>query len=237
MGNNVPPPPKPPTMEETIIEMKMTARRFANESKKAEREEKENMKKAKLALKKNNEEGAKLYLMSAAAKHNECTGLADNSAMNMQRMSMKMDNLVTSIKSSHSNQVMMGAFNKITNLMYYSKQPNIEVMATDLERFENCMDEMLINGKVMDEMMNKNTNTDSTADQMMEKLRMEMALEVFVVSNRRLKLSLTRPLSSAKSSSRIKTSWTSSSKFDCWKWLWIAQQSICGLVVMDWFGM
>ena len=29
MGNK-PPPPKMPTMEETIIEMKMTARRFAN---------------------------------------------------------------------------------------------------------------------------------------------------------------------------------------------------------------
>ena len=71
MGNNPPPPPKAPTMEETIIEMKMTARRFANESKKAEKEEKQNMDKAKMALKKNNEEGAKLYLMSAAAKHNE----------------------------------------------------------------------------------------------------------------------------------------------------------------------
>lgn len=62
--------------------------------------------------------------------------------------------------------------------MYQSKQPNIEVMARDLERFENCMDEMLINGKVMDEMMNKNSNTDSTAELMMDKLKMEMALEV-----------------------------------------------------------
>jgi hypothetical protein len=96
----------------------------------------------------------------------------------MQRMSMKMDNLVTQIKSNNSNQMMMGAFNKITNLMYQSKQPNIEVMARDLERFENCMDEMLINGKVMDEMMNKNSNTDSTAELMMDKLKMEMALEV-----------------------------------------------------------
>lgn len=31
---------------------------------------------------------------------------------------------------------------------------------------------MLINGKVMDEMMNKNSNTDSTADSMMEKLKL-----------------------------------------------------------------
>lgn len=31
---------------------------------------------------------------------------------------------------------------------------------------------MLINGKVMDEMMNKNSNTDSLADVMMDKLKM-----------------------------------------------------------------
>lgn len=35
MGNNPPPPPRQPTMEETIIEMKMTGRRFQNESKRA----------------------------------------------------------------------------------------------------------------------------------------------------------------------------------------------------------
>lgn len=36
MGNSKPAPPRQPTMEETIIEMKMTARKFTNESKKAE---------------------------------------------------------------------------------------------------------------------------------------------------------------------------------------------------------
>ena len=110
-----------------------------------------------------------MYLMTAAAKHNE--------AMNMQRMSMKMDNMITTIKSGNSNQIMMGSFNKIVTLLHYSKQPNIENMAANLEVFERTMDEMMINGKVMDEMMNKNSNTDSTADSMMDKLKMEMALE------------------------------------------------------------
>jgi hypothetical protein len=40
-------------------------------------------------------------------------------------------------------------------------------MANNLERFENVMDEMLVNGKVMDEIMNKNTSSDSTAEVMM----------------------------------------------------------------------
>ena len=52
-------------------------------------------------------------------------------------------------------------------------------MANDLQRFENVMDEMLVNGKVMDEIMNKNTlSSDSTAEAMMQNLKMELALEV-----------------------------------------------------------
>jgi charged multivesicular body protein 1 len=93
-------------------------------------------------------------------------------------MSMKMDNLVTTIKSGNSNTLMMGNFNKIANLLGGSKQPNIENMAQNLETFERAMDEMTVNGKVMDEMMNKNSNADAVADNMMEKLKMEMALEV-----------------------------------------------------------
>ncbi len=53
----------------------------------------------------------------------------------MQRMSMKMDNLVTTIKSGNSTQLMMGSFNKIVKLLHYSKQPNIENMAQNLQVF------------------------------------------------------------------------------------------------------
>ena len=71
MGNQ-PPPAKKITMEDTLIEMKMTSKRMARESTKALKESTQYMKKAKEALKKNNEEGAKLYLQSAASKRAEC---------------------------------------------------------------------------------------------------------------------------------------------------------------------
>ena len=67
MGNN-PPPAKKPTMEDTMIEMKMASKRMGRESTKSMKESQQYMKKAKEALKKNNEEGAKLYLQSAASK-------------------------------------------------------------------------------------------------------------------------------------------------------------------------
>ena len=67
MGNGSP-PPKKQTMEDTLIEMKMASKRMARESAKSKKESEKYMKMAKDALKKNNEEGAKLYLQSAASK-------------------------------------------------------------------------------------------------------------------------------------------------------------------------
>ena len=71
MGNK-PQAPKP-TLEDALIEMKINSKRMNRESAKAMKESQGYMKKAKEALKKNNEEGAKMYLQSAASKRAECT--------------------------------------------------------------------------------------------------------------------------------------------------------------------
>lgn len=62
MGQNetkgVAPPPKPDLLD-VIMEMKMTSKQFERESKKAEGEKKKMLERAKQALIKGNEEGAK----------------------------------------------------------------------------------------------------------------------------------------------------------------------------------
>jgi charged multivesicular body protein 1 len=73
MGNENKPPPKKMSLEDSLIEMKMQSKMLERSAKKAEKESEKYRKKAKDALKKNEEEGAKMYLMSAASKHNECT--------------------------------------------------------------------------------------------------------------------------------------------------------------------
>jgi hypothetical protein len=45
--------------------------------------------------------------------------------------------------------------------------PNFEVMSNNMATFEKCMDDILINGKMMDEMMSQNSQTDSTAENML----------------------------------------------------------------------
>ena len=46
-----------------------------------------------------------------------------------------------------------------------------------MTNFEKCMDDILINGKMMEEMMSQNTNTDTQADNMLEVLKGELAME------------------------------------------------------------
>lgn len=73
MGNEQPKAVQKPTLEDSIIEMKMQSKALGRAAKKAEKETAVYQKKAKEALKKNNEEAAKMYLMTAAAKNKEGT--------------------------------------------------------------------------------------------------------------------------------------------------------------------
>jgi charged multivesicular body protein 1 len=75
MGNEQPKPVHKPSIEDSIIDMKIQAKTVARAGKKAEKDATLYQKKAKEALKKNNEEAAKMYLMTAASKNKEGTFL------------------------------------------------------------------------------------------------------------------------------------------------------------------
>lgn len=67
MGNK--PQPKP-TLEDALIQLKINGKKFNRDAAKAMKESQGYMKKAKETLKKNNEDGTKLYLQNAASKRN-----------------------------------------------------------------------------------------------------------------------------------------------------------------------
>ena len=71
-----------------------------------------------MALKKNNEEGAKLYLQNAAMKKKE--------SLNLLRMSLKLDAISSQLKSNQSNQMVINVINQIddgTNSINYPLSP------------------------------------------------------------------------------------------------------------------
>lgn len=86
-------------MDDVILDMRMTAKRFEMEAGRAEREKKKQIDKARAAIKKNNDEGAKMFLNIAATKQKEAAGLL--------RMAHKMEALTTTIKGNTSSTHML----------------------------------------------------------------------------------------------------------------------------------
>jgi hypothetical protein len=96
--------------------------------------------------------------------------------MNLQRMAMKMEFIGSNMKSMDSNEKIMGSFQQMAQIAGFNN-PNFETMSNNLSNFEKCMDDILINGKMMEELMSQNTNTDQTADNMLDVLKGELAME------------------------------------------------------------
>ena len=174
MGGEAPKPFKKPTLEETILDMKMTAKRFQIESNRAEKEKNREIEKARNAIKKGNDEGARLFLSMAAMKQKE--------SMQSLRMAHKMDAMCTIIKGNTSNVAMMDSLNKIAPLLNAQAQNvPVEKIYNDMEKFEKSMDDILVSGKVMDQLLNANSqdvNQDLAVDNMLVQMKKEMILDV-----------------------------------------------------------
>jgi len=174
MGADAPKPVKKPTLDETILDMKMTAKRFQIESNRAEKEKNKEIEKARNAIKKGNDEGARLFLSMAAMKQKE--------GMQSLRMAHKMDALCTIIKGNTANVSMMDSLNKIAPLLNAQAQNvPVEKIYNDMEKFEKSMDDILVSGKVMDSLLNANSqdvNQDLAVDNMLTQMKKEMILDV-----------------------------------------------------------
>jgi len=88
-----------------------------------------------------------------------------------------MEFIVANMKTLHNNQAIMGSFDKMAQMLSYSNNPNFELMSNNLQNFEKTMDDMLINGKMMEELMqNQGGVVDSTAEDMLQVLKGELAM-------------------------------------------------------------
>ena len=90
-----------------------------------------------------------------------------------------MEYMCGQIKSMKSNETMINSF---SNLAQVANQQmgsfNFENMSNQLEVFNNKMDEMMINNKMMTEIMStQEAGTDSVVEDMKNVLQQEIALE------------------------------------------------------------
>ncbi|CAD8143384.1 unnamed protein product [Paramecium pentaurelia] len=156
------------------LDLRMTQKRLESESKRSLKEQDKNIAKAKEALKKNNEEGAKLFLQTAMAKKQE--------SENLQKMATRIQFVESQVKSSQANADMMQQLNVVTPIMQqYANTMSVEQLYQNINQFDRALDDIMVQGKVVDSMMNKNSNdfqTNMAVDQMMQQLKKEEALKL-----------------------------------------------------------
>jgi charged multivesicular body protein 1 len=97
MGGKKSKPEKDPReeIEDAILDMRMTSKQFERAAQRAGKDQKKEIQKAKDALKKSNDEGAKLFLQNAATKYKE--------QQNLMRMAHRMDAISAHLKSNMTN--------------------------------------------------------------------------------------------------------------------------------------
>ena len=74
------------------------------------------------------------------------------------------------MKSMDGNQKIMDSFQQMATIANMNN-PNFENMSNNMSNLEKCMDDILINGKMMEELMSQNNTTDQTADNMLDVLK------------------------------------------------------------------
>lgn len=76
--------------------------------------------------------------------------ISTNSAINYQRTAIKMQLMCDQVKSMQNNEKMVNTFNNMTNLVSQQMgQIDTAKMADQLQMFNDKMDEVLINNKMM----------------------------------------------------------------------------------------
>lgn len=153
------PTPQPADMNTAIFQLKMASKRFARESKKSEKDKEKNMKKAQDALKKGDEETARLFATSAQTNINDMKKYL--------RMSAKLELIAGQIKSNHKVGEIVNMVGKNVNPILLQQVDNVDIkdMAKNFQMFQENFDKLTVNANIMSDGFDKipaeNTNEKS----------------------------------------------------------------------------
>ena len=158
--------PKALSMDEKILEMKMAAKRFENESKRSNKEAEKHIAKARIAVKKGNDEDARLYLTQADQKQKEGTQL--------HRMANKVSFMAGNIKNQANNQEMQRMISGMIPIMQQQLQTSDNLLnGQNIAQFDDMMMKMQVNGMVLDELTNPNASNQTNIDSNLMMLKNE----------------------------------------------------------------
>ncbi len=159
-------------MENSLFQLKLSAKQLVKASKKCEKEEQSEKLKAKKAIQKGNHDGARLYAGNAIRKHSE--------ALNLLRLSSRVDTMAsrvqTAITMRNTSQNMMVICRDMDKAL---ARMDLNTMTALMDKFENQNEQIDITTDVMEDSINtKNVGEQAQVDELLHQIADEAGLEI-----------------------------------------------------------
>merc|ERR1712223_1661762 len=145
-------------MEDTLFQLKFCSKQLARQSKKAEKEQKQQEAQVKKALEKGNPEVARVYAENAIRKKNE--------SLNYLKMSSKIDATASRVQSAVTMKGVaknMGSVVKSLDKAINSME--LQKISAVMDKFEQQFEDLDVHTSVMEGAMGSATTTTTPADQ------------------------------------------------------------------------
>merc|ERR1719220_1283477 len=161
-------------MEDTLFQLKFCSKQLARQSKKAEKEQRQQEAQVKKALEKGNPDVARVYAENAIRKKNE--------SLNYLRMSSKIDATASRVQSAvtmkgvaKNMEGVVKALDKAINSMELTKISEV------MDKFESQFEDLDVHTSVMENAMGQATTTNTPAsqvDDLIKQVAEESGLEI-----------------------------------------------------------
>lgn len=158
MGNKV-------SLEEELINLKLTSKQMQRGSKKCDKNEKEAVKKLKKAIQQGNSEGAKIYAQDAIREKNQ--------SLNCLRLASRIDavasRLETAVRMNNVTKSMKGVVKGMDKGL---ASMDVDKISQIMDKFEQQFEDLDVKAAYMDSAMNATTATSTPVDQVDELVKM-----------------------------------------------------------------
>lgn len=146
------------SLQETLIDMKLSAKQMVSASKKCEKMEKKYKKDVKKAIEKGNAEGARIYAQNAIREKNQ--------ALNYLRMSSRIDAVAQRLETAIRTRDMSKSMGKVVKGMSAAlKSMDVEKVSKTMDDFEKQFEDMDVRAGYMENAMNNSTASATPEDQ------------------------------------------------------------------------
>jgi len=145
-------------MENQLFTLKFTSKQLQRQSKKCEKNEKDQKLKLKKAIEQGNIDGARIYAQNAIREKNQ--------ALNYLRLGSRIDGVAARVETAVRMKAITGSMANIVKAMDKSmKSMDLEKMTLVMDQFEKQFEDLDVQSEYVEAAMSQSTTLSTPADQ------------------------------------------------------------------------